>query len=55
MIHECMTEIIDKMSLYTRHACLMHEYVAELIHECMTKYATLINTKLVAISEHDTK
>ena len=54
MIYECMTGTIDKLRLYTGHACLMHEYMNELIHECMTEYATLNDTNFIAIFEHET-
>ena len=54
-IYESITGITDKLSLYTQHACLMHEYMTELIRECMSEYETLIDTKLVAISEHETE
>ena len=50
-----MTRITDKLCLYTGHACLMHEYMTELFHECMTEYAMLFDTKLVAISKHETE
>ncbi|KAF3637226.1 hypothetical protein FXO38_23815 [Capsicum annuum] len=45
--------ITDKLSLYIEHACLMLEYMTELISECLTEYAMSIDTTLVAISKHE--
>ncbi|PHU24928.1 hypothetical protein BC332_03260 [Capsicum chinense] len=42
-----------ELSLYIEHACLMLEYMTELIIQCLTEYAMSIDTTLVAISKYE--
>lgn len=52
---EYITEIIDKLSFHSEHAYLMNEYIIELIRECITIYATVMDTNFVTVTEHRTK
>ncbi|KAF3656373.1 putative sphinganine C(4)-monooxygenase 1-like [Capsicum annuum] len=41
--------------LESENACLMHNYMPELIYECMADYARVLSTKFVMNTEHETE
>ena len=43
---EYMNEATDELIFHNEHVYLMYEYMFELILECMTKYAIVMDAKL---------